>query len=106
MRLSASSAMDNADDNQAFRCRLLAAVQRLREQSVREWKCDPVLAKTLEHIRDYLAVLLSSSKELTAESESAARAVWLDSLLKPGSPRLETAFDIEANLRASLPELL
>ena len=97
--------MDTVDENQTFRDGLLTAVRKLRVQSADEWKHKPVLAKTLERMRDYLEVLLSSSKELTTENERAARAIWLDSLQKLDHPKIEAAFDIEADLRASLPEL-
>lgn len=102
-RVPARSAVDTAHEGQDFRGELLAAVRQLREQAAREWKHAPVLAKTLEHIRDYLEVLLSA--EFTAEGQSVARAVWLDALQKPHGLTLEEAFDIEADLRARLPEL-
>jgi hypothetical protein len=97
--------MDTVDENQKFRSCLFNAVQKLRVQSADEWAHEPVLAKTLERMRDYLEVLLSSSQELMTEDKRAAREILLDSLQKLDHLEIEAAFDIEAALRASLPEL-
>ena len=98
--------MDTVEENQTFRDGLLTAVKKLRVQSADEWKHKPVLAKTLERIGDYLEVLLSSSQELMTENKHAARGILLDSLQKLDDLKIEeAAFDIEAALRASLPEL-
>ena len=90
--------MDTVDE-------IFTAVQKLRVQSADEWKHKPVLAKTLERMRDYLEVLLSSSNDLMAENKRDARRILLDSLRKLDDLEIEAAFDIEAALRASLPEL-
>ena len=96
--------MDTAHEKHAIHGELLASIKRLRDQSAREWKRDPLLAKTLEHIRDYLEMLLSA--KFNTESESVARAIWLDSLQNLDCLKLEQAFDVEADLRAILPGLL
>ena len=95
--------MDIAPEQRSFHDELLAAVRKLRSKAAREWKHDPLLAKTLEHIRDYLEVLLSAN--ITAETQPDARAIWLDSLRNLDDLKLEEAFDIEADLRARLPQL-
>jgi hypothetical protein len=96
--------MDTAHEDESFHDELLAVVRKLRDQSAREWESKPLLAKTLEHIRDYLERLLSA--KFTAERVAVARAVWFDSLRNLDSLTLEEAFDIEADLRVSLPGLL
>lgn len=97
--------MSTVDESQTFRSCLSTAVQKLRVQSADEWAHDPVLAKTLERMRDYLEVLLSSPQELMTEDKRAAREILRDSLQKLDDLEIEAAFDIEAALRASLPEL-
>jgi hypothetical protein len=95
--------MDTVPEQRTFHDELLVAIRKLRIKAAREWKHDPLLAKTVERIRDYLEVLLSA--KFTAESQPDARAIWLDSLQNLDRLKLEEAFDIEADLRARLPEL-
>jgi hypothetical protein len=79
--------------------------QKLRDEAAQTRTADPVSAKSLERIRDYVEVLLSSPN-LATEKEAAVRALRLESLEKDGDVRRETAFEIEADLRASLLELM
>ena len=81
--------MDTVDENQAFRSYLSTAVQKLRAQSDDKWKHKPVLAKTLERMRDYLEVLLSSPNNLMAENKRDARRILLDSLDCPDALYLD-----------------
>ena len=95
--------MDTLHQHQTFNGELLATVRKLRDRSAREWGRNPLLAKTLEHIRDYVEVLVST--KFTPDGEAVARATWLDSLQNLDCLELEVAFDIEADLRVSLLEL-
>jgi len=103
--------MGTADQSEAFRTCLSTTAKTLRALSAHAWKCQPVLAKTLAHMRDHLEVLLSSPpQELMTEDKRGAREIlvdWLQKLdeLKADDPNIQAAFDIEAALRASLPEL-